>query len=474
MVLGGGVRPEDDPLLPLRAASTAVRAGLPLSPVTVEHLAERCPPLPEPWPPAAREALVDLLGGGPGLIGVWEALDLAGLVVRLDPGVAGRPEPAAAQRRSTGTPSTGTWSRPPSSRSGSSATWPGPTCCCSPPCCTTSASCPAPSTTRGSARRWPSGPSRRMGLAEPDAAVVERLVREHLTLVELATRRDPDDPRTVEALVAAVDGRADVLDLLRALTQADAVAAGPAAWSPWRARLVDDLVARARTALRGGPPPGPAPVTSAEEALVASVLADGRPRVALSAKGLDEMHAVTVVAVDRPGLLADIAGTLAAFRLSVKSALVGRCRRNRRGAADRRRHLVGGRRERRDAVPADAGDRPAPARDGDRSVLDRLARRDASYRPPAGARCGRGSCSCRARRQTRPCSRSAPPTGPACCTPSARRSPASASTCARRTSRPTPGRPSTSFTSASRAAACSPRPGSPWPSPRLVDAGTPP
>jgi [protein-PII] uridylyltransferase len=91
-----------------------------------------------------------------------------------------------------------------------------------------------------------------------------------------------------------------------------------------------------------------------------------------------------VVATDRPGLLADIAGALAAHRLGVKSALV--------------RTVPAGPQGRQVAVDTwwvDAGSAqvPAPATletalrrlaDGDRSVLDRLARRDAGYRPPAG------------------------------------------------------------------------------------------
>ncbi len=54
-----------------------------------------------------------------------------------------------------------------------------------------------------------------MGLAEADVALVERLVRHHLTLAELATRRDHADPATLAALVDAVDGRLETLNLLR-------------------------------------------------------------------------------------------------------------------------------------------------------------------------------------------------------------------------------------------------------------------
>ena len=47
--------------------------------VTSEWLAAFCPPLPTPWPPAARAALVSLLGSGPGLLPAWETSDRYGL-----------------------------------------------------------------------------------------------------------------------------------------------------------------------------------------------------------------------------------------------------------------------------------------------------------------------------------------------------------------------------------------------------------
>ena len=89
-----------------------------------------------------------------------------------------------------------------------------------------------------------------MGFAPDDVAVLVGLVRNHLLLAEAATRRDLDDPATIEAVAAAVHDRSQ-LELLAALTEADSLATGPAAWGQWKAGLVADLVRRVATHLSG-------------------------------------------------------------------------------------------------------------------------------------------------------------------------------------------------------------------------------
>ena len=89
-----------------------------------------------------------------------------------------------------------------------------------------------------------------LGFPTDDAETVALLVREHLTLINAATRADPADPAVLDRLAGAVRADPDILALLAALTEADARATGPAAWSAWRAERVATFVdaVRARIA----------------------------------------------------------------------------------------------------------------------------------------------------------------------------------------------------------------------------------
>ncbi|GGO19080.1 [protein-PII] uridylyltransferase [Microbispora bryophytorum] len=307
VVLARGANPRTDPTLVLRAAAAAAEAGLPLAPATVSMLAAQSPPLPVPWPPEARGALVALLGAGRAAVPVWEELDQAGVLVKLIPDwerVRHRPQRNPVHRY--------TVDRHLIETAAGAAAF------------TREVSRPdlllISALLHDVGKGWPGDHSTtgeivardigaRMGLPPADVEILATVVRHHLLLPETATRRDLDDPVTISRVAEAVGSR-EVLELLSALAVADGNATGPAAWNSWKASLVSELVRRVRSVLSGAPP-APAPALSPEQTALARH-GGGAVRVNGSA--------VTVVAPDRPGLLWRAAGVLAAHRMAVRSA----------------------------------------------------------------------------------------------------------------------------------------------------------
>ena len=112
-----------------------------------------------------------------------------------------------------------------------------------------------------------------MGFAAPDVATLAALVRHHLLLPATATRRDIDDPATIDRVAATIGSDAAVLQLLHALAQADGAATSASAWSPWKAHLVAALVARVQAKLGRRPDAGePEPVLHPTEPQVTAPL----------------------------------------------------------------------------------------------------------------------------------------------------------------------------------------------------------
>ena len=309
VVLARDAVPARDPVLPLRVARAAAAADLPVAPYVLARLADECPPLPVPWPRPALDALVGVLAAGPPAVQVLEALDQSGLLVRLLPewaSVRSKPQRNSYHRftvdrhlveaAAAAAGLTRRVSRPDLLLLGALLHDLGK-------------GLPGDHTVTGMAVVAELAP--RLGLPPHDVDVLVALVEHHLLLPDVATRRDLADPATARAVADAV-GSAEVLELLHALTEADSAATGPAAWSSWKAGLVEQLVRRTAALLAGAPPPA------------AATLADWQ--AALMARGAYALEAVqdevTVVAPDRPGLLSTVTGALALHRLDVRSASV--------------------------------------------------------------------------------------------------------------------------------------------------------
>ncbi|CAL9578008.1 Bifunctional uridylyltransferase_uridylyl-removing enzyme [Streptomyces sp. enrichment culture] len=329
VVLARAARPDRDPVLPLRAAAAAAQAGLPLNLHAVRRMAAGARALPSPWPAEARQQLITLLGSGRPTVDVWEALEAEGLISLLLPDwdrVRCRPQRNAVHLWTVDRHLIETAVR-------ASAF-------------TRRVSRPdlllVAALLHDIGKGWPGDHSvageviardvaARIGFDAGDVTVVATLVRHHLLLVETATRRDLDDPATVRSVAEAV-GSPGTLELLHALTEADALATGPAAWSSWRASLVADLVKRVAAVLAGQAPPDPeeAAPTAQHERLALEAAATGAPVLSLRAQteppaepsddpeplGVELLIAVS----DQAGVLPAVAGVLAMHRLTVRTA----------------------------------------------------------------------------------------------------------------------------------------------------------
>ena len=200
-----------------------------------------------------------------------------------------------------------------------------------------------------------------MGVSGTTADLALFLVSEHLLLSDTATRRDLEDEELVHGLAARI-GEPSRLAALSLLTIADARATGPMAWTPWRAALVRELVAKvARVLERGDVLPdtaerlsgraddiraaleGEAPAeverflmrmprgyvatvsterVAAHFGLVAQPMGAQEVRTVASEGSRPGTYALAVAATDRAGLLSMIAGALTLAGLSILTAQV--------------------------------------------------------------------------------------------------------------------------------------------------------
>ena len=304
------VDPATDPTLLLRVAASAARHKARIDRPTLDRLAQSCPPMPSPWPVGAIDDFVGLLLTAHDAIPVLEALDQRGLWVKVLPEWA--PNRSKPQRNAYHrfTVDRHLWEA-----TANAATWADRVA--RPDLLVLGAlfhdigkGYPGDHTEVGVAMVEKIGP--RLGLNADDTQMICAMVKHHLLLPDVATRRDLADSATI-MMVADEVKTPLVLDLLHGLTEADSLATGTAAWGTWKAELVSDLVRRVHLVLGG------AEVEEAQwrlfpDAEVLEMMAGGTVTFGLS----DD--SVTVVSPDRPGTFSRVAGVLALHGLGVLGA----------------------------------------------------------------------------------------------------------------------------------------------------------
>jgi [protein-PII] uridylyltransferase len=184
----------------------------------------------------------------------------------------------------------------------------------------------------------------RIGVPEEKKRAVRVLIEGHLDLSAVMNSRDPDDPRTARFL-AERSGTLEILKKLTLLTYADISAVNPGAMTPWRLdqlwrvyliayhELTRELETDRITEPAALEAPGAEeliqgfPVrylrTHSQAEIESHVELEQRSRergVALDIRKEDGFYRLTLVARDRPALLASLAGALAGFGMNILKA----------------------------------------------------------------------------------------------------------------------------------------------------------
>lgn len=298
-----------DPSVGMRAAAKASQLGLPISIDSCELIKNQ--ELPNPWPREVREDLVAFIGGGSAMERVWEALDQAGVIEKWLPewsSVRSLPQRNALHRHTVdrhmvetavvAANLTRTVHRPDLLLVGSLFHDIGK-------------GTQDDHSERGAQLIAPI--ARRIGFSEGDIATLQFLVRHHLLLSSTATRRDLDDPATIQSILDVVPDMQH-LELLHALSIADGEATGKAAWSEWKARLVRDLVFRVKSAMKGT-------LVAPEMELTAKQIEQANSnRLTVSVSESAGSYSLDLVAPDSTGLFSVVAGALNLLKFDIRAA----------------------------------------------------------------------------------------------------------------------------------------------------------
>ena len=304
-----------DPTIGLRACAAAAQLGLPISMDSLERLSGALKlgtiNLPSPWPRDARENLISLIGAGPAMVQIFEALDQEEIIFHWIPewrAVRSLPQrnvlhrhtvdrhmvetavQAAALTRKVHRPDLLLFSALFHDIGKGTE---------------------EDHSERGAALIAPL--AKRIGFSESDIKIIQLLVKHHLLLSATATRRDLDDPATITA-VADLIPDLQTLELLHALSIADGEATGRAAWTDWKASLVAELVKRVGMAITDNTV-AQQPELSEEQRTKAE-----SGKLSVTIEDRENVYAIEIVIPDSTGILSTVAGVLNLLRLDVRSA----------------------------------------------------------------------------------------------------------------------------------------------------------